>query len=101
MKLISAELIDVASHVMGPATQTRTLMPPTHEIELQSDGWLHWRVKGGTWHLSPPSMLRNVEVYEDVPTDSIVKLHDEDLDMPLASGDVLPIRKRGRPAKSV
>lgn len=96
MKLISAELIDIASHVMGSASQTRTLMPPTHEIELKADGWLHWRVAGGTWHLSPPSMLRNVEVSEKPPTES------DDFPQALASGDVVtPIRKRGRPAKSV
>jgi hypothetical protein len=98
VKLLSVELIDVASHTMGSASQTRSLMLPYHEVELLPDGWIRWRaVKGPPgWRLTPPSMIRNVVPDESGPAEIIFP----EL---VASGDdiVTPIRKRGRPVKSV
>jgi hypothetical protein len=61
VKVKSVEFLELASLAMGPK-QTKNLLEELHDIELQDNGWVHWRIKGkDTWHASPPSMIRNIE----------------------------------------
>lgn len=67
MKIKSVELRDHASHVSGKM-MTMTLLPELHDFELMENGWLKWRLKGGEWFASPPEMVRNVCIDEEVKT---------------------------------
>jgi hypothetical protein len=68
MKVKSVELRDWCS--VQPGLRTMNLLEDTHEMELQADGWVKWRLKGGQWHLSPPEMVRNVGLSEEGPTEA-------------------------------
>jgi hypothetical protein len=76
--------------------RTTVLLADSHEFELGPDGWLKWRIKGGDWHLSPPSMIRSVCLFSEEPT---VSISNETLSENLELQKMPTVTRRGRPAK--
>ncbi len=71
MLIKRVEFRELCSHA-EPKLATTVLLQETHEWKLEGD-WLHWRIKGGEWHASHASMIRNVtlqnvDTSEQVPT---------------------------------
>ena len=74
MKLKSAELHEYCS--IQPELRTMVLLDESHDLELQPDGWIKWRLKNkGQWYLTPPHIVRNVVVVED-PAPAVRKRKD-------------------------
>jgi hypothetical protein len=67
MRIASVEFREPCA-LANPSLRTTVLLPESHEWELLENGWLKWRMKGGKWYASPPCMVRNVCLYEEVPT---------------------------------
>jgi hypothetical protein len=96
MKIRSVELLELSS-VANPSLGTRTLLADSHEIQL-IEGWVRWRIKGGVWHRSPLSMVRNIceepERAVEMPADNSHAVMQQAPD----AAD-FGIKRRGRPAK--
>lgn len=103
MKIKSIELIGNASNV-NPSMMTATLFP--EEYEFLENGWFKWREKNGQWYACPPSMIRNVGISEEVPTNRNMPEDNSHVtpemmrQAPLDAGLGLGPKRRGRPKQS-
>jgi hypothetical protein len=99
MRIASVEFREPCA-LANPSLRTTVLLPDSHEWELLENGWLKWRLKGGKWYASPPCMVRNVCLYEEVPT--ISKTETTQLgDIMSESGRISPepvVKRRGKKA---
>lgn len=102
MKVKSAELLDLAS--LFPPHQTKSLLEDAHDIELQDNGWIRWRTiemrndPSNPWFLAPPSMVRNLSIYEQVP--SVRNMPEENPHISVVQDPELGLpKRRGRPPK--
>lgn len=114
MKIKLVELVENASNI-DMASQTRTLLAETHELELLDSGWLRWRTKRasgdpatgeevkyvyGDWHQSPPSLIRNVrEEAELQNVGTSLEVQTKSNAVSDAERELSP-KRRGRPPKT-